>query len=891
METIQETIYTSPKAPVMGHSPALGTGHFPGLPDDLTLEQLLEICIRLQPGEAAASGDSTLCVTPLVTRLIVDGQAHTLRLRNGRHGAGYTRVSGNIQRAAGSEATKTRKKVNHRTSTQQVVDGAGGKGQLARAVGAADGYSEEEQLLRQIRYFVREGLAFKVYSDCGLTGEYPTNDPRLIRRLLDGKANRYQKIFERTLLDETSLLRRTPEQIASMRAYLAMRVATIKDGLVTDDEYSKDANADAGSAGDEGAVGDGKGPKKRGRPRKQAFFRQAFTQLWCDIEADLVDTTAVSDRSRLCRSADLESEFLVLLNAHKTRLVGLIEDLATLDVSDPLKKGFAYMIASVNEYRLEETAGHSFRGLLQLLESGHPHGRPPWWLVRDAEGRAVEMPEYARYARRAAELYLTGLGVSAVETKLHQEGVVVGGQPLTTRMIRYVLESDAVAGIHWQFGLAWDVFPRLLPEETVEELRQRRQERRDLLIPQFGERRKGRTAPNHVFTGLLRCSCGRTLRYSHPGKPRRDGGIGYYYCPAPHKRTKGEWHAWVNEDKLGAFLGELLGENPHLIADAVNGGEDRAAAGAARRVLLETALQGARAQYAAKQDAARASAAKTAVAAGIGEGFAGFAGVVAEISQALLEAEREELTRLEAEMAQLTAETHRDQQASRVLGVVERFHGVTQLSGIGVGKSGRSAEGEGTDKSNGNDMSSMDVLTCNTLLKAVFSEIVVHPLVPKKRIVPTDAAAGEGPAPHGCLVMRLAGVDTPLPPVRMRRGRGKETRLPTVGEWITDMFALAPVEDAPSPPPGARERRAFRSFLKEVDAGTGVGALATLLLTDPDFPRRLKGEETLARYVARNPRYEGMRAQVEEAWAQYMAIECERLRPPAGAPEGSASST
>ena len=876
-ETFHETLYTSPKAPLMGHST--------GLPEDMTLEQLLEICIRLQPAEAAASGNSQLCVTPLVTRLIVDGQTHTLRLRNGRHGAGYTRVSGNIQRAAGSEASKTRKKIKQRTSTQQVVDGAGGTGVSTKPVGSADGYSEEEQLLRQIRYFVREGLAFKIYSDCGLTGEYPTNDPRLIRRLLDGKAERYRKIFERTLLDETSLLRRTPEQITSMRAYLAMRVATIKDGLVTDDEYSRDANAD------EGAVGDGDAPKKRGRPRKQVFFRQAFTQLWCDIEADLIDATAVSDRSRLCRSADLESEFLVLLSTHGTKLVGLIEDLSTLDVSDPLKKGFAYLIASVNEYRLEETAGHSFRGLLQLLESGHPHGRPPWWLVRDAEGRAVEMPEYTRYARRTAELYLSGLGVSAIETKLHKEGVVVGGQPLTTRMIRYVLESEAVTGIHWQFGLAWDVFPRLLPEETVEELRQRRQERRDLLIPQFGERVPGRTAPNHVFTGLLRCACGLLLRYSHPGKPRRDGGIGYYYCPAPHKRTRGEWHAWVNEDKLGAFLGELLGENPHLIANAVHGGADRASAGAAQRVLLEAALKEARAQYAAKQDAARASAAKKAVAAGIGEEFAGFAGVVAEISQALLEKEREELTRLEEEMAKLAAETHRDQQASRALGVVERFRGVTQLSGIGVGTGnadlGRDSADLGKGSTDAGD--GMDVLTCNTLLKAVFSEIMVHPLVPKKRTVPMDAVGGEGRAPHGCLVMRLAGVDTPLPPVRMRRGRGKETRLPSVGEWITDMFALAPVEEATPPPPGARERRAFRSFLKEVDADTALGSLSTLLLTDPDYPRRLKGEATLAKYVARNPRYEGVREHVGEAWAQYMAIECERLRPRAGAPDGPAS--
>ena len=842
----------------------------------LTLDQLVQMCVRLQPVEAAATGNSALCVTPLITHLIVDGKVVDLRLKDSRWGAGYTRVSGEVQRAAESAEGKPKRKAGHRRSTQQVVDGDAASHRTGKARGAPDGYSEEEQLTRQIRHFARAGLAFKIYSDCGLTGEYPTNDPRLIRRLLEGKAARYRKIYEWTLLDETSLLRRTPQEIASMRDYLERRVATIKDGLVTDNEYAADAALEG--------TGDQAGPRGPGRPRNRVYFRQALTQLWADIVADLVYEVAVSDRSRLCRSADLESEFLVLLSAHGTRMVGLIEDLSTLDVSDPLRKGYAYLIASVNEYRLEETAGHSFRGLLQLLESGHPHGRPPWWLVRDADGRAVEMLEYARYARRVAELYLSGLGVSAIETRLHQEGVVVGGQPLTTRMIRYVLQNEAVEGRHRQFGLVWDVYPRLLPEETVEELRQRRQERRDMLIPQFGERVPGRTAPNHVFTGLLRCSCGRTLRYSHPSKPRRDGGTGYYYCPAPHKQTKGEWHAWVNEDKFGAFLGELLGENPQLIADAIGGGSDRAAAGAARRVLLETALQGARADYMAKQDAARASAAKTAVAAGIGEGFAGFAGVVAEISQALLEAEREELTRLEAEMAQLAAETHRDQQTSRVLGVVERFCGVTRLSGL-------------AKKGEGPEMGDMDTLTRNVLLKAIFSEIRIFPLVPKKRSglkkqdVPAEATPGEEHAPHGCFIMRLAGVETPLPPVRMRRGPRKETRLPTVSEWISDVYALAPVEEAAESVPGARERRAFRSFLKEVDPGAAFGSLASLLLTDPDYPRRLKGEATLAAYVARNPRYEGLCAHVEEAWAQYMAIECDRLRPQASAPDRPESAT
>jgi uncharacterized protein YozE (UPF0346 family)/DNA invertase Pin-like site-specific DNA recombinase len=829
----------------------------------LTLEQLVQLCVRLQPAEAAARGDSALCVTPLITHLIVDSKVVELCLRGGRWGAGYTRVSGEVQRAAASADTKVVKKVRHRKSTQQVVDGQG-TGRPAKAAGAADGYSEEEQLTRQIRHFVRVGLAFKLYSDCGLTGEYPCNDPRLIKRLLSGKAARYKKIYERTLLDETSLLRRTPEEIASMHAYLARRVATIQDGLVTDDEFADDGETSGSRA------------RSPGRPRNKVFFRQAFTQLWRDIEADCVHEVAVSDRSRLCRSADLESEFLVILHLHKTRLVGLIEDLSTLDVSDPLRKGYAYLIASVNEYRLEETAGHSFRGLLQLLESGHPHGRPPWWLVRDAESKAVEMPEYARYARRVAELFLAGLGVAAITTRLHSEGILVGGQPLTTRMVRYVLENEAVEGRHLQFGLVWDLYPRLLSEETVREIRERRLARRDMLIPQFGERIPNNTSANHLFTGLLRCACGRLLKYSHPDR-KRGKTVGYYYCSARHKSSPGEEpHAWMSEAKLAAFLSELLGERPDLIAAAVGGCGDRAAKAAAQRSLLEERLGQVRANYALKESGARERAAATAVATGIGTESAYYASVVTEISRGLLEAERAALASLEEELVCLSAGASQDQQASRVLEVVGQLR-----CGLHLGEAGADA---------------MDIRTQNSLLKAIFSEITMYSLEPKCRDktrvarqrrslsvmdggenVMDGAETEGGTRPRGCFVMQLTGIETPLPPVRIRRGFRKEFRLPTVAEWVTDVFALAPVEEYPLAAMDSWARRAFYSVLAAVRDDTPVGRLAAALRADKTFPRRAKGRETIGAYLAGEAHYDEVREHLDTAWAYYLEAERQRV--------------
>lgn len=187
----------------------------------------------------------------------------------------------------------------------------------------------------------------------------------------------------------------------------------------------------------------------------------------------------------------------------------------------------------------------------------------------------------------------------------------------------------------------------------------------------------------------------------------------------------------------------------------------------------------------------------------------------------------------------------------------------------------------------------MDVRTRNSLLKAVFEEIVIHPLGPRTRKgvaskegvaskgtgFEAAAASDETPRPCGCLVMRLAGVETPLPPVRMRRGYGKDLRLPTVAEWITDVFALAPVEEESASIPGPRLRRTFCSVIQEAPSDTPVGLLAARVLADALFPRRSRGKEAIALHLAQEPLYDGVREHLDEAWTYYLMTERERLRP------------
>ena len=255
--------------------------------DGLTMERLIDHCLRMRPDEAARKGDSTLCVTPLITRLIVDGQVHVLALEQGRWGALEVRVSSDPQRSALFQQIK--EQLQNREHLQvtdappdpEAVGGGTGKSRRRRAV-KQDGYSEEEQIVRGIRHFVRAGQAFRIYSDAGVTGEYPNNDPALIRRLLDKKAVRYERIFRKTLLDETSRTWWTSEQVSQLEGYLDGTLASIRRGQVSEahlikgkitaaisdnDNVTDDGQPDSAAGGESGTV-----RRRRGSAREQSLL-------------------------------------------------------------------------------------------------------------------------------------------------------------------------------------------------------------------------------------------------------------------------------------------------------------------------------------------------------------------------------------------------------------------------------------------------------------------------------------------------------------------------------------------------------------------------------------------------------------------------------------------
>lgn len=740
-------------------------------PPVLTLEQLVQHCLRMRPSEAARRGDSTLCVTPLITHLIIEGQTYELALKEERWGALNVRVSSEIQRSALSHPNKNQ--LDQEQPEQPSAKRSNNKTSKSRKRAAKqDGYSEEEQIVRGIRHFVRAGQAFKVYSDAGVTGEYPNNDPALIKRLLGKKAARYERIFRLTLLDETSRSWWTPEQITQLEDYLASTVAGIRRGHVNQDYLISGKIAAGGAPGEavepkgeaveaEPAIGAevaGTQPAQRrpGRPSNKVFFRQGFTQLWEDTGRSLIHTTAVSDRSRLCRDADLETAMLERMAQHGTRLVGLMEDLSSLDVSDPLRKGLTYLIASINEQRLSDIAQASFRGTMQRLRSGRPGGRPPWWLWRDDDGETHVREEMRPLVARIVEMSLSGIGARATMTRLHREGVRVDDKSLTLMQVQYMITHDVLAGKQTFCGLSWEVYPRMIDDETLEELRRGRKSRAQKTVRLNDER----TWARHTFSGVLRCACGVRMPCSAPTKARRAAGeTGYYRCESSNKEKNKEGvHGWISDQQLEAFFGELLRHQPDLLARTLSLGDGRALAASARRQHLEERLVAARAEYAYKEAEAREKAAVSAASLGLAAGSAGYATVVSGLCESLLTGERGPMEALILEMSSVGAEAGHHRQAARAL------EAARDLSG----------------------WDSLNAETRNRLLRVLLDKVVVYSM---GRMRP---GRGRG----GYLEIWLAGVDVPLPPVKMKRGAGKTILLPTPAEWIADIFTtnVLPIE-------------------------------------------------------------------------------------------------
>ena len=139
----------------------------------------------------------------------------------------------------------------------------------------------------------------------------------------------------------------------------------------------------------------------------------------------------------------------------------------------------------------------------------------------------------------------------------------------------------------------------------------------------------------------------------------------------------------------------------------------------------------------------------------------GFADAVTAAVNAMLDAEKHELHALEQRLMRLGLQREEGTQAATVLSAL-------------------AAAGNWDD---------LDTFSKNRILRSLFERVVVYPIGRKGQ-----------PSLGGYIDIKLAGVETHLPPIRLRRLNRKSVDLPSVGQWIDEMLSgeIVPAKTSPN---------------------------------------------------------------------------------------------
>ncbi|MCW3054804.1 MAG: Resolvase, terminal domain, partial [Chthonomonadales bacterium] len=419
----------------------------------LTIQEIIQRAKSLQPIDAvgAHSINPSLCATQTFTSVKIDGEVIPLFHTEGRVGAGYVRVSTDAQRS-------------------RLGDSA---------------FSEEDQITRIVNHFIHERQPFRLFSDCGISGQVPTDDPQLIEEMLAEKAIRYREIFEAVFFDPSRIHRFTALQRQSMRAYLENHLAEIAMGNPCEElNLLSEQPIDY-----------------RGRLRKTISYRPGLTLLMRDLPH--IHTLVVTDLSRLSRNHFLFGRLSKALLTNNVRTVGLMLSLSFMNSRDIGDKIQAQILPLLAEHQLREILLNTMRGILMMLESGKAHGKLPSWLIRTEEGSPVFKPGAKEAMERMVELFLTNdendeaRGFKRLERALTEEGYkpTTGYATWNWDSIRQMLANPALVGMQHVFGLDFPVFPRLISDEKFQQIHERLEERKQ---HQHIFAKRGRTSADAV---------------------------------------------------------------------------------------------------------------------------------------------------------------------------------------------------------------------------------------------------------------------------------------------------------------------------------------------------------------------------------------------------------
>jgi len=510
-----------------------------------------------------------------------------------------------------------------------------------------DSFSPDFQIWNCAMYFIARSEAFMIFTDAGLSGADPIDNPEIMRSMWAARARNYGAVFTRILLkDHTANY--TPSEHAALKQYRNDRMIRLRNGGLLDMPFSKDEEALAVA---------------EGMKQRQVDYRPGLTVLIEQMPT--IHTVAVIDMSRLARSQFLFQVLTELFSAHKVEVVGVTQDIDLFrrkeagdgDSDDDFdfnpdqemgKTVSTFFLTLIAQYRVNEALLGSMRGIVQMLKLGCPHAKVPFWVKRikpaqrkraggmltdngmihqdddlfgeweasEAEGleiarvlvdqvnEADNAPDFVRnlpthmktdyvyidptmlsIALKMVNWYLDEddevHGLAAVAEQVNLEiGVDKYGHskthkdwvPWSSNDVGDAFSNTAMIGIQQVFGLNWRVFPPVLLRKDINGhpmLGSDGQPQADVALferikvvraARAGEG-SGRPANNpsgYLLQGLIRCHCGRLLRYySNPDKSGKD----YYKCAATKAQRDAHpelVHVMLRQDDTEQFVEMLV---------------------------------------------------------------------------------------------------------------------------------------------------------------------------------------------------------------------------------------------------------------------------------------------------------------------------------------------
>lgn len=588
----------------------------------LTVNQIVDLVNAMRPREAITSHGilSEHCKTSLITEIDLDGEIIQLNLVTGddgvaRYAAAEVRVSGEDQQL--------------------------------------DGFSVEEQTLRFVTDCVNKREAFIIYSDAGISGFDPPQDPRLISEMIRKRVARYRANYTAVFL-QSATHKYTTAQTLQMTAYMEAQCEKIRRG------EPDDANTEADLL-----------PRKRGK----VVYRPGLTLLLRDLPH--IHTIKVTDLARLYRNLSLQLEIAERLEKLEGRvvIVGLVEDLSYLNKTTFGAKLQSYIFAMMAEQQLASASINALRGSAQMLESGRPYGWLPGFLERDTDvwkrsadplirekatkgggGYAVWKEGARESLLRYIELITTADETGHMRAYNECQRVMLSEGRMCwddsekgyAQMPTY-LRSRYLLGLHTAFGLEVRLagLEPLLTEAQWYVLQARLDQIARVAdathtVTEHGE--------GHLATGLFKCWCGNPLHHRRTGQGRTHT----YSCYSQFEKRarKGTHHTSLNYENVNSFLTEMMTRYYDWIA-GMHVNEIRHVRLREEHAALSEQILGREAALRARCDALYEEAVESVLRFGYKPTHADFNGLVAKKITLMTEEEAGHIQGLQALVAQL----------------------------------------------------------------------------------------------------------------------------------------------------------------------------------------------------------------------------------------------